>query len=61
MVDRWHISLHHFNSEKFYILGKGNFSTVYYSTVNGPLSTPTPNDLYHGYSEEAVALKILNS
>ena len=60
MVDRWIIPLQMFNSENFYLIGKGNFSTVYFSTIQGPLPTPTPLEQYKNYSEHGVAVKLLN-
>lgn len=60
MVDRWIIPLQMFNSENFYLIGQGNFSTVYYSTIQGPLTTPTQLEHYKNYSEHGVAVKLLN-
>ena len=60
MVDRWIIPLQMFNSENFYLIGQGNFSTVYYSTIQGPLTTPTQLEYYKNYSEHGVAVKLLN-
>lgn len=60
MVDRWIIPLQMFNSENFYLIGRGNFSTVYFSTIQGPLPTPTQLEQYKNYSEQGVAVKLLN-
>jgi serine/threonine protein kinase len=59
MVDRWVIPLHMFNTSSFHLLGEGNFSSVYFSLVRGPLSTPTQLDQFRNYSEESIAVKLL--
>lgn len=60
MVDRWILPLKMFNSDSFYLIGKGNFSTVYFSTIQGPLTTPTQLEQYKDFSEQGVAVKLLN-
>ena len=54
------IPLQLFNSEKFKLLGSGNFSSVYYCTVKCPLSTPTKLTNFKNYTEQGVAVKLLN-
>ena len=49
-----------FNSQKFKLLGSGNFSSVYYCTVKCPLSTPTKLTNFKNYTEQGVAVKLLN-
>jgi serine/threonine protein kinase len=61
MVDRWVIPRHMFNSESFHLLGEGNFSSVYFSLVHGPLSTPTKLEQFKNYVEQSVAVKILKA
>ena len=60
MADRWILPLQMFNSDSFYLIGKGNFSTVYFSTIQGPLTTPTQLEQFKNFSEQGVAVKLLN-
>ena len=59
MIDRWVIPFSLFDTESFHILGEGNFSSVYFSLVHGPLSTPTKLEQFKNYAEQSVAVKLL--
>ena len=57
-TDRWTISMSSFDPDSFHLLGEGTFSSVYFSTIQGPLSTPTNLAHYKNCVQHPLAVKI---